>query len=207
MKNIRKEVATWIQLGSFLLIWLSLVFVFDARMQLDLEALKRFPEAVLIYSVGHLYFTRNAWRWRVFQGWLVPFPNLQGTWAGTIHTTWTAAVREAVPPDPIPVLLVIRQSFSSLTCLMYSKESTSSSGAATIDAKDGSGQPELSFIYNNQPRAIVRDRSQIHEGAAVLRVVMKPKRMLEGRYWTDRKTTGEIQVLFRSRKLVDRFSM
>jgi len=206
MKNIRKEAAIWIQLGSFLSVWLLLLLFSGTRTQIGWEALKRFPEAVVIYSAGHLFFTTRAWRWKVFQGWLIPFPDLQGTWAGTIQSTWTATARELAAP-PIPVLLVVRQSFASITCVMYSNESTSSSSAAQIIGEEGSGQPQLCFIYSNRPRATLRDRSELHEGAAMLRIAARPKRILEGQYWTDRKTTGDIQVLFKSKNLTDRFSM
>jgi hypothetical protein len=205
MKNIRREVAIWIQFGSFGCLWILLLLVSGTHIQTGWEALKRFPDAVVIYSCGHIFFTTRAWRWKGFQGWLVPFPDLQGTWAGIIQSTWTETAAESTPP-PIPVLLVIRQSFSSVHCVMYSKESTSSSGAAQIIAEEGSGQPQLCFIYSNRPRASVRDRSGIHEGAAILKIVMKPKRILEGQYWTDRKTTGDIQVLFKSKNPTDRFS-
>jgi len=206
MKNIRKEVATWIQFGSFICVWFLLLLPSGTPVHVGWEALKRFPEAVMIYSCGHFLFTTWAWRWKVFQGWLVPFPDLQGTWAGTVQTTWEDKATEP-PKPPIPVLLVIRQSFSSVCCAMYSKESTSSSGGAQIMGEEGLDQPRLYFIYSNQPRAAVRHRSEIHEGAAVLKIVAKPKRILEGQYWTDRKTTGDIQVLFKSKKLADRFSM
>jgi hypothetical protein len=47
----------------------------------------------------------------------------------------------------------------------------------------------------------------MHDGAAILKIVERPERVLEGQYWTDRKTTGDIQVLFKSKSLTDRFSM
>jgi len=47
----------------------------------------------------------------------------------------------------------------------------------------------------------------MHEGAVILKMVTKPKRVLEGQYWTDRRTTGDFQVLFKSKNLMDRFSM
>ncbi len=204
MKNIRKEVALWIQFGSFFCIWILVLLLSGTRVQVSWEALRKFPEIVMIYSAGHLLFTTRAWRWKAFQGWLVPFPDLQGTWAGTILSTWRDSATETIK-SPIPVLLVIRQSFSSLNCVMFSKESTSSSCAAQAIGEEGSGQPQLCFIYSNRPRTSVRDRSQNHDGAAILKLVKKPKRVLEGQYWTDRKTTGEIQVLFKSRSLADRF--
>lgn len=206
MKNIRKEVAIWIQLGSFICIWSLMLLLAGTRMQIGWEALKRFPEAVVIYSGGRLFFTTRAWRWKAFRGWLVPFPDLQGTWAGAIQSTWTDMAAGPARP-PIPVLLVIRQSFSSIDCVMYSRESTSSSSAAQVVSDEEFRQPQLCFVYSNRPRATVRDRSQMHDGAAILKIVERPERVLEGQYWTDRKTTGDIQVLFKSKSLTDRFSM
>ena len=29
-----------------------------------------------------------AWKWKIFQGWLVPFPNLNGKWKGNIKYTF-----------------------------------------------------------------------------------------------------------------------
>src|SRR5260370_13708613 len=107
MKNIRKEVAMWIQLGSFICVWLLLLLISGTRTLIGWEALKRFPEAVVIYSCGHLFFTTWAWRWKGFQGWLVPFPDLQGTWAGAIESTWSETATEPRRLQ-IPVLLVIR---------------------------------------------------------------------------------------------------
>src|SRR5947208_1047059 len=33
-------------------------------------------------------FIGYTWRWAIFRNWLVPFPDLNGTWQGTIQTTW-----------------------------------------------------------------------------------------------------------------------
>lgn len=45
-----------------------------------------------------------------------------------------------------------------------------------------------------------------------MKIVSKPKKVLEGQYsvfqyWTDRRTRGDIQVLFKTKVLADRFSM
>jgi hypothetical protein len=88
---------------------------------------------------------------------------------------------------------------------MHSKESTSYSNATQLGKDDDSGTIRLSYNYTNRPRATVRDRSEIHDGASILSLIRKPECVLAGEYWTSRKTTGDLQVIFRSRKLEDGF--
>jgi hypothetical protein len=197
MKNIREEVAIWCQIISFLLILVAVIRITGTEMSISWDAAKKIPEAIGIYSVSHLVFTTWAWRWKIFRNWLVPLPDLEGTWAGSLQTTWKK--NETDPPtQPIPVLLFIKQSFSSISCEMYSKESTSSSNTAQLIRDDQSKLVRLAFNYVNRPRAVLRDRSQIHDGAAILTFIHGPQRALAGEYWTSRKTTGDIEVLFRS---------
>jgi hypothetical protein len=206
MKNVRKEAATYIQLASFVSIWVLVLFASGVELKINWEAVRKLPEAVTAYYVLLLLFTSWAWRLPIFQGWLVPFPDLQGTWTGTLQSTWIDPAT-AAPRPPFPIILVVKQSFSSMSCVMYSQESTSFSSAAQIIGEEDGLPLRLSFNYSNRPRASVRERSQMHDGAAILRVVKQPHRLLEGEYWTDRKTTGDLQVVFRSKKLADGFSI
>jgi len=152
----------------------------------------------------HVIFTGWAWKFPMFQGWLVPYPNLQGTWTGIVESTWLDPA-SGQPKPPIPIVFVIKQSFYSVSCVMVSEESPSYSNTAQISTEEASGILQLSYNYTNRPKATIRDRSEIHDGAAILRVILKPKRMLEGDYWTSRKTTGDIRLVFESRKLTASF--
>lgn len=204
MKNIRREFATWVQVAVFLFVWASILYASGVELRINFEALKKLPEAIAVCGVLQLVFTSWLWKMPLFQGWLVPLPNLQGTWEGTLESTWIDP--RTGQPLAIPILLVVRQSFSSISCAMLSRESSSFSNAAQITAEEETEVLRLSYNYTNRPKAAVRDRSQMHDGAAILRIITVPQLALEGEYWTDRKTTGDIHLSFRSRKLVDRFS-
>ncbi|HKV23283.1 MAG TPA: hypothetical protein VJN93_01710 [Candidatus Acidoferrum sp.] len=204
MKNIRREAAIFLQLGAFAIIWVVVLLISGVEFRINWEALKRFPEVFTIYSALHLSFTAWAWRLSFFQGWLVPLPDLQGSWAGAAQSTWVDPENGQRRP-PFPVLLVIRQSFTSVSCVLYSEESSSFSTAAQITGEEDGFPARLSFTYSNRPKAAVRERSQMHDGAAILRIVTGTSRVLEGEYWTDRKTTGDLQVLFRSKVLSNHF--
>lgn len=204
MKNIRKEIALWLQVGTFLAVWVAILFFSGIEFRINWEALKKLPEAIGIYSILLLAFTTWAWRLRFLKGWLVPYPELEGTWEGTLESTWVDP-RTGQRKPSIPILLVIKQSFSAISCVMHSKESMSYSNAAQISTDDESGIVRLSYNYTNRPKATVRDRSEIQDGAAILRIVTEPQRALEGEYWTSRKTTGDMRLTFKSRKLASGF--
>lgn len=85
--------------------------------------------------------------------------------------------------------------------LTYTDESNSFSNTSQIIEDDESGIFRLSYNYTNRPNASVRDRSAIHDGAAILRVIPGTERKLEGEYWTSRKTTGDIHLKFVSKKV------
>jgi hypothetical protein len=51
-----------------------------------------------------------------------------------------------------------------------------------------------------------RLRSIVHDGAATLRVVTGPELCLEGEYWTNRKSTGEIHLKRATTETADGFS-
>ncbi|MGE0406521.1 MAG: hypothetical protein AB7O65_09485 [Candidatus Korobacteraceae bacterium] len=202
MKNIRDEALLWMRLAGFVAIWAVILYATDTGLSINWEALKKFPDAVTVYIIGALVFTHWLWRLRIFQGWLVPFPDLQGTWEGEMKSTWKDPAT-GVAPSPIPVVLVIRQTFSSVSCVLYSHESESQSTAAQFSRDDESGTVRLNYNYTNRPRATIRDRSAIHDGASRLRIISTPERRLEGEYWTSRCTAGDIALKFRSRELAE----
>lgn len=188
----------------FIGLWLLLVYLSDATPAVSLRALSRIPDVVLIYGALYLVFTKWLWRLPVFRGWLIPFPDLKGTWKGTIRTTWVDP-STGTTPDAIPVVLVIRQTLSTLSCAMHTRESSSFSTAASFHVDDDSEAKLITYVYTNTPRVSVRDRSTVHDGAATFRVVTTPEMRLEGEYWTNRKSTGEMQLKRVSRKLVEGF--
>lgn len=200
MKNIQKEILIWIQLIAFVMIWLAVLFFSGTDLKIGWEAIKKLPDVVTIYILLVLLFTNWAWRSPIFKGWLVPFPDLQGTWKGTLESTWVDSPTGQKNPSK-DVTLVIKQTFSSISCVMYTDESDSFSNTAQINEDDESGIFRLSYNYTNRPKANVRERSAMHDGAAILKVITRPERYLEGEYWTNRKTIGDIRVKFISKKL------
>jgi hypothetical protein len=206
MESVKKEVLIYFTLGVMLVIWVCVLRATGTPLSINWEAIKKLPDVVTIFVVVSFAFTRWMWRWKIFtyNGWLVRVPYIQGTWVGDLQSTWVnPKTGQGIPP--LKMILVVRQTFSTLSCTMFTKESESYSRAAQIAAEEETGAITVSYNYTNRSKADIRHRSPIHDGAAHLRVVTLPHRMLEGEYWTGRCTTGTMKLEFRSKDLLEAF--
>jgi hypothetical protein len=151
-----------------------------------------------------VFFINFAWHWPIFRRWLVPFPNLNGTWQGKIQTTWRNP-ETGETPGPIPVILSIKQSFIHISCVMRTSEMTSRSFLASFWLDGDEQIRKLGFSYHSVPLPTVVDRSQPHDGTVVFEIIGEPVRKINGVYWTSRKTTGEMNFEFREKKRLEEF--
>jgi hypothetical protein len=122
--------------------------------------------------------------------WYVPYPNMNGTFEGTIESTWIDPATGATNPL-INTYIVVRQTLSAIHVRLYTEESKSISLASSF-VKSDDGRQELMFTYRNEPNQKKRPQSPIHYGGTRLQISPDHKQ-LEGTYWTDRKTTGDIK--------------
>ena len=130
---------------------------------------------------------------------------MRGTWRGRLVSNWkNPETGQRIELDP-EVYLVVRQTFWSVTANLITKESKSCSTTATIE-DDGCGQYQFVAQYRNTPRASVRERSEVHHGSFKLDVGGELVDRLEGYYWTDRNTMGELEFDRRSSKAVNSFT-
>lgn len=141
---------------------------------------------VLLLSLFDLYL----WRLPFLHPWFVRRPYIRGTWRAELTSHWVnPSTGEQVAP--IRGFAVIAQTFSRLTLRVVTIESQSELlGAELLRSEDGTYR--LVGVYRNEPKLSVRDRSPIHNGAVVLQIVGSPTKSLQGHYWTDRQTAGEM---------------
>lgn len=204
MEKINNSIKIHAQIITFLIIWACVVLVTKSYSAVDLwTAVKQIPQAISIYAVAGIVFVKWIWRWKILQGWLIKVPDLQGTWHGQLKSDWIDP-QTGKGIDPIPMLLVIKQNFSNIQVTLMTKESTSYSTTADINTMSGDDL-YLTYNYTNRPKATIRDRSAIHDGAAILKIIKNPEPCFEGEYWTSRKTRGEIKLTFKSKALVEKF--
>jgi hypothetical protein len=143
-------------------------------------------------------FERWIWRWPILHPWFVSEPDLQGTWRGEVHSSWVdPATGERL--SPIEAFLVIKQTFSTIRIRLLTQDSSSELLAGSLITNQ-----EDAFLivgtFLNVPRILVRDISPIHHGTIMLNVRGETNPTLEGGYWTDRLTRGELNFSARSKK-------
>jgi hypothetical protein len=157
------------------------------------------PFSKVVGALMLLLTAFDLWLWRLsfLQGWLVKRPVLTGTWRADIRSNWIyPQTGEQIKSRT--GFMVIRQTFSTLTLCQITHESRSELLGAEI-SRGTDGTYRVFGVYRNEPRFAVRDRSAIHYGALQLRVAGSPPERIEGHYWTDRDTAGELSLSDRKR--------
>jgi len=153
------------------------------------KAITHVSTTISINIIIWMLFIAWTWKWKIFYPWLVPFPNLSGDWAGTIKSNWKEKELE-----PIPIEVSITQNFFNIQVRIKTKESRSYSIGASFDIDNERGFQQLFYTYLNTPKAGVRERSEIHYGSTILNFDGFKVTKMDGEYWTDRETTGEITL-------------
>jgi SMODS-associating 2TM, beta-strand rich effector domain len=159
-----------------------------------LDWLKPYSTVVGILPLVLLVFDKWLWRLRILHGWFVKKPNLQGTWKAQLRSTWNEGASEA---REIEGYMIIRQTYSSIAMRLVTSESSSELIACNISRSDD-GLYEVVGVYHNVPKLLERRHSPVHFGGLILRVLGDLADALEGQYWTDRSTLGEIRLSERS---------
>ena len=127
-------------------------------------------------------------------------PDLNGTWKGQLVSFWTdSATNRRVPPKR--AFLVVRQTASTISVVWITNESMSRSFMAEVAVRYD--VKELNYMFVNSPDAEQEHRHHMHRGAAHLIISGQPVSKLQGRYWTDRQTKGEMVLTERHARYAD----
>ena len=153
------------------------------------KALGHISTTISINIVIWMIFISWAWKWKIFYPWLVPYPNLSGDWTGYIKSNW-----DGKKDEKIPTKVSISQTFFNIQVRIKTGESRSYSIGASFDIDKERGFQQLFYSYLNTPKSSVRKRSEIHYGSTLLNFEGFKVNEMEGEYWTDRETTGEIHI-------------
>lgn len=137
-----------------------------------------------------LFAIFDNWLWHVGPiKRLVKRPDLNGTWKGTLTSLRADGGGQEITHAPIPIFLVIRQSYLDLSVTLLSQESRSRSIAGLVQVN----HPDdftVYYHYTNEPVLSFRDRSPAHSGGAKLDIAGVAPLSLDGEYWTNRRTRG-----------------
>ena len=139
------------------------------------------------YAALYWLFDNHVWRWRLWRNMgLLKVPDLNGEWSGTVDSSY------GPNGTPHAVSISIVQRWSKLLVRFESENSHSHSISGALKVDDVAN-PELSYLYINQPKASAPDSMSIHRGTATLEL---KGTVLEGDYYTGRgrMTFGAIRL-------------
>jgi hypothetical protein len=177
-------------------------FDVPSRSSLKASYLRPYSFAVAVVILLLFAFEQRLWRIRPLAR-LLHCPVLRGTWKGQLQSNWIdPATDHGIPP--IDLYVVVRQTYSTISLRLMTRESTSRSLVASLAAPHDD-VPRLASTYQNIPGLLIQDRSRIHHGALMLEVYGNPANRLSGSFWTDRDTKGQVSLNSRSQKLYTSF--
>ncbi|API59660.1 hypothetical protein BSL82_10285 [Tardibacter chloracetimidivorans] len=192
----KKAQVSIILVAGLLSAW-SIDAVYALALHKEAGLLKTLSLAVTIVGTILVAVAEAGWRWLWRQVPLLgrkAFPDLNGKWDGTLRSTWINP-ETGQPIDPIPTRITVRQRLFSTSVTLKTGESESHSTRCILERLPEIGRFRIWYSYNNDPIAQVRHRSSPHEGVAYLEFDPDASPdALVGRYYTARKTTGDIEV-------------
>ena len=153
---------------------------------LSATPLRLYSISVTVVGLAFIAYDRWLWRWPVVRR---GRPRLAGTWRGTLTSNYVAPGGQAF--TNLRTHLLIRQTFTTVTVTLLTDRSQSESGGATLRCAPD-GRWHLSWTYANIPRPSERAVSEPHRGACELIVAGHDGDRLEGSYYTDRLSRGEL---------------
>lgn len=191
----RRTQLTFVVFATALIVW-AIQTIVALTGQQPVSPLKLVSLVVFLLGTGAVTIANWTWRplWQRFPvlG-RVFFPDLNGTWKGTLKSTWKD--ENGNLPGPIDTTIWIRQSLFTLHVQQRTSESDSWSQRVFPEALPSAGRFGLWYSYSNVPQAAVSHRSSPHDGVARLEMnVASDVGHMTGQYFTSRRTSGDIEI-------------
>jgi hypothetical protein len=190
--------ANWIRGVIFAAAAVAAAVVWLDEGKVDVTWIRALVTATSVITVGALVYDRWVWRWPVVRR-LTSRPVVHGTWKATLESS-----HQNLRGRPIDCYLVVRQTYSRLSVRMLFERSASRSMSGDIVFEEGACV--LYYVYAKQTRALDLNGNPSSRGGAALNIGREPQLHLEGDYWTDVETSGEIRTVGHSKELYDTFA-
>ncbi|MFJ6616203.1 hypothetical protein ACIQOW_01300 [Kitasatospora sp. NPDC091335] len=174
----------------------ALLYVLGLHPEEQLKYAFAYTPALLSYLV--IVFDKWAWRWPGIHR-ITGHPRMDGTWRTTLRPSPDSHIPTGGNRGPVRAYLAIEQSYWTLHATLRTAESASRSSNSTIEKRDGSGVAELRFLYENTPQVAHQNRSPAHTGACRITLAGRSPGSMNGRYYTDRFTAGDMELVLVNR--------
>lgn len=182
---------------SVSLIWTAILYLSGVDLADTTQRLLAYlPTAAVLLAVAF-----DLWLWKLpGMNKLTGRPRLDGTWRTNLTPHADSDIPDGGNRGPIQALICIEQTFWTLSVSLITEQSRSQSTAASLAANtESKNTKRLYFTYRNDPKLAHRPRSLAHLGSCQLAVFGHKPARVEGMYWTNRLTMGDLSL-----DLVDR---
>jgi len=172
-KCIKKYLKYIVVISIFSFIIIDSIFPKDS-------IINNITKTVPVLTIVYVLYSKYLWKFNPIE----KIPRLHKNYTGVFVSTYKNKKNF--------VDLQVKQTLFNVQIIYKTKESCSSSMNAYIYCERG----EWKLIYNylNEPDNIYRNRSEIHYGTCILS--LGDVKNINGKYYTDRKTTGDITLKF-----------
>jgi hypothetical protein len=175
-------------LGLAVLVWTCLLPIYGIKPTFGLLA--PYSTVVAIVTIFASAFDSLIWRAPFVRQYLAKRPWIGGVWKVQINSNWVDP-EFGVSKGPILGFAYIRQTYGAIQISIFTEQSASTSISVLLKTCENDTF-EIIATYSSVPRQSAREISEIHHGSMILRVVDGNIPAMEGAYWTDRQTVGEI---------------
>jgi hypothetical protein len=192
-----------IKIAVFLSVSLLVLILYLQGQSIIKPSLNAVSWIATIVVIALAIWDKWVWRWKF----LYPFskmPDVRGTWKAELNSYWEDPTTNQTR-GKIEVYLVFRQTFSRVSIRLFSSESSSVSLSANV-CTDDEGVHTIATTYLNTPSLEHLSHSPISHGGMLLNVRGgKIVKQIDGKYWTDRLSRGELKMSEHSPNLADGF--
>jgi hypothetical protein len=197
----RDELKRFVYVTSVVTVTALFVLVWSLdSLRIGLGTLSRISPSITVTLLFWLFFFRWGWKW---PGLRLIFnrPRIEGTWVGRLQSNWQV---DGGTPDPtllLPIVFVIRQTFSTLVIQSFTRKQEGLSDTASLVVRPESNTIYVAYTYALRREFVAGTGAQ--HGAAVLRLYGAEE--MKGQYWTNTQTSGRVIVKRKARTLVPSF--
>jgi SMODS-associating 2TM, beta-strand rich effector domain len=167
----------------------------------ELDGHARRVLAYLPSAIGFLVVAFDLWLWKIpGVAHIAGRPRIYGTWKATLRPSSDSHIPPGGNRGPIIGAMVIEQTFWTTSVRFHTDQSSSKSSTSAIAPDTDSRQSKsFYFTYSNQAKQEHNARSYPHHGTTLLQIIGAEPKSVQGTYWTDRLTAGDVKL-----ELIDR---
>lgn len=158
---------------------------------------RSFTLALSVAIVLFGFFSRLNWSSSQLARWMRR-PTVHGVWLGALHSSYRPAGSSPLPD--IPIVLVIRQTYLSLSIVSFTEKQDGESKLEAIVQDAKTDATRLHYIY--ELRRLYEGENKLTTGAGELKLLESGKR-LKGHYWTNSPTHGDLDLKLVSRNCTE----